>query len=102
MLAIALIVHAGATPVAVLHLEAIKRGLKSKYQFVETREATAMYDQYEVMEAGPGAPGGGASARMLAGPPSADAGAGGAVGGGVEGGSRRGTPPQRDALAVTL
>lgn len=40
----------GATPVAVLNLEVVKRGLKSVYTFVETREATAMYDQYEVME----------------------------------------------------
>ena len=40
----------GATPVAVLNLEVVKRGLKSLYKFVETREATAMYDQYEVME----------------------------------------------------
>ena len=49
-----------------------------------------------------GAPEESDSARMFAGPRSDDAEAGGAVGGGVEGGSRRGTPPQRDALAVTL
>ena len=40
----------GATPVAVLNLEVVKRSLKSLYRFVETREATAMYDKYEVME----------------------------------------------------
>ena len=39
-----------ATPVSVLNIEVLKRGLKSKYRFVETREATAMYDKYEVME----------------------------------------------------
>ena len=39
-----------ATPVSVLNIEVLKRGLKSKYRFVETREATAMYDRYEVME----------------------------------------------------
>ncbi len=33
-----------------LNIEVLKRGLKSKYRFVETREATAMYDKYEVME----------------------------------------------------
>ena len=38
-----------ATPVSVLNIEVLKRGLKSKYRFVETREATAMYDKYEVM-----------------------------------------------------
>jgi len=39
-----------ATQVSVLNIEVLKRGLKSKYRFVETREATAMYDKYEVME----------------------------------------------------
>ena len=34
---------------SVLNIEVLKRGLKSKYRFVETREATAMYDKYEVM-----------------------------------------------------
>jgi hypothetical protein len=45
-------VHDGAraTQVSVLNIEVLKRGLKSKYRFVETREATAMYDKYEVME----------------------------------------------------
>ena len=33
-----------------LNIGVLKRGLKSKYRFVETREATAMYDKYEVME----------------------------------------------------
>ncbi|KAJ8608520.1 hypothetical protein CTAYLR_005737 [Chrysophaeum taylorii] len=39
-----------STPAAVLAMEASKRGLRFRYEFVERREATSMHDEYMVME----------------------------------------------------